>query len=76
MAVKGRRPILALVVDIDEVFHHCAKAFLRSKLWRPAVLGGPGRRPAQSSPRPSSAQDKSLAELTEYYGPSYAEKLY
>lgn len=35
MAVNGRQPKLAIVVDIDEVFLHCAKAFRRSKLWEP-----------------------------------------
>src|SRR3954447_9267235 len=28
MLVKGHRPLLALVVEIEEIFHHCAKAFL------------------------------------------------
>ncbi len=35
MVVQGHRPVLALVVEIEEVFHHCAKAFLRSRLWQP-----------------------------------------
>jgi uncharacterized protein len=35
MEVKGHRPVLALVVEIEEVFFHCAKAFLRSGLWKP-----------------------------------------
>ncbi|MBE7194137.1 pyridoxamine 5'-phosphate oxidase family protein [Gordonia polyisoprenivorans] len=35
LAVKGRRPILALEITVEEVFFHCAKAFLRSDLWRP-----------------------------------------
>ncbi|ROZ93703.1 pyridoxamine 5'-phosphate oxidase family protein [Gordonia sp. OPL2] len=35
LAVKGQRPILALEVEVDEVFFHCSKAFLRSDLWRP-----------------------------------------
>lgn len=39
MIVKGQRPILALVVDIDEVFYHCAKALLRSNLWKPETWG-------------------------------------
>jgi hypothetical protein len=30
MAVGGKRPILALEIDVDEAFFHCAKAFLRS----------------------------------------------
>ena len=35
MVVKGHRPLLAVVVDVEEVFFHCAKAFLRSGLWKP-----------------------------------------
>ena len=36
MAVSGRPPKLAIVVEVDEVFLHCAKAFRRSNLWDPA----------------------------------------
>lgn len=36
MAVKERMPLTAIVVSIDEVFLHCAKAFRRSKLWDPS----------------------------------------
>ena len=35
MAVDGKRPILALEIAVEEVFIHCAKAFLRSDAWRP-----------------------------------------
>lgn len=35
MAVDGKVPRLAIVVEIDEVFLHCAKAFRRSHLWDP-----------------------------------------
>ena len=35
MVVKGHRPMLAVVVEIDDIFFHCAKAFLRSGLWKP-----------------------------------------
>jgi PPOX class probable FMN-dependent enzyme len=77
MLVKGHRPQLAIVVEIDTVFHHCAKAFLRSQLWEPetwdpeAVVA---RRAviAQRLERPESTVD----ELDMYYGPSYAEQLY
>ncbi|MGB3244443.1 MAG: MSMEG_1061 family FMN-dependent PPOX-type flavoprotein [Sulfitobacter sp.] len=34
-AIKGREPLLALVVDVQEVFMHCSKAFIRSRLWQP-----------------------------------------
>jgi uncharacterized protein len=36
MAMNGRAPRLAIVVSVQEVFLHCAKAFRRSKLWDPA----------------------------------------
>ena len=37
LAVRGKRPILALVVEIEQVFSHCPKAFMRSGLWEPTV---------------------------------------
>ena len=33
MAYQGKLPKLAIVVAVQEVFTHCPKAFLRSKLW-------------------------------------------
>ena len=35
MTVQGKRPLLVLEIDIEEVFFHCAKAFLRSNAWKP-----------------------------------------
>lgn len=35
LAIKGRRPRLALLVEVEELYMHCAKAFLRSSLWQP-----------------------------------------
>ena len=35
LVVCGKRPILALEIAIEEVFFHCAKAFLRSNAWKP-----------------------------------------
>ena len=76
MVVKGHRPVLALVVDIDEVFHHCSKAFLRSSLWRPDTW-----HPDQVAPRPVIARtlepsEMTVEELSVYYGPAYTERLY
>jgi len=77
MEVKGHRPVLAAVVDIDEVFFHCSKAFLRSELWHPESWE-PDRAPrraviAQAVERP----DDSLETLDAYYSaPSYAEGVY
>ena len=33
LAIDGKLPWLAIVVDVKEAFLHCPKAFLRSKLW-------------------------------------------
>lgn len=35
MAVNGKVPDFALVVHIEEVFFHCSKCIVRSKLWQP-----------------------------------------
>ena len=35
LAVKGKAPLSALVVTVEEVFLHCAKALIRSELWNP-----------------------------------------
>ncbi len=36
LTVNERIPTVAIVVTVEEVFLHCAKAFRRSKLWDPA----------------------------------------
>ena len=75
MVVKGHRPELALLVDIEEVFFHCSKAFLRAQLWDPDSWN-----PASVPSRPEIARmenpERSKEELAEYYGPSYADRLY
>lgn len=53
MVVRGHRPILAMVVEIDEVFNHCPKAFMRSKTWRPETWD-----PERTLPYPDVAKRK------------------
>ena len=43
MIVKGHRPVLALVVEIEQIFFHCAKAFLRSQAVGAGDAGTPTR---------------------------------
>src|SRR5438552_15314017 len=31
--VQGKTPLLAIVVDVEQCYLHCGKAFLRSRLW-------------------------------------------
>ena len=35
LAARGKPAMLAIRIQVDECFHHCAKAFLRSGLWKP-----------------------------------------
>jgi PPOX class probable FMN-dependent enzyme len=35
LAARGRPAVLAIRVTVEECFFHCAKAFLRSQLWKP-----------------------------------------
>ena len=76
MTVKGHRPVLALVVDVEQIFHHCSKAFLRARLWRTETwtpTSVPSRaRIARELERP----DETLEDLERYYGPEYAAGLY
>ena len=77
MVVKGRRPILALVVDIDEIFFHCSKAFLRSQLWKPETWEPEARVPRRSVIAKEAEHDpRSQEELEAYYGEQYAGGLY
>lgn len=34
LAARGKPAVLAIRVHVDECFFHCAKAFIRSKLWQ------------------------------------------
>ena len=77
LVVKGHRPVLVLLVEIDQIFFHCGKAFMRSHLWKPDTW--------QPDLLPSNAKlvkgvqdvQESLEELEEYYAPqNYEKKLY
>ena len=35
-AVEGKAPALGVLIEVDEVFTHCSKAFLRASLWDPS----------------------------------------
>lgn len=36
METEARKPELAIVVDVAEIFFHCGRALIRSRLWDPA----------------------------------------
>jgi len=76
MVVRGHRPALAVVVDIDEVFFHCSKAFLRSQTWEPESWTPDAVRRRALIAKTLERPEAEVAELDEYYGPSYAERMY
>jgi predicted pyridoxine 5'-phosphate oxidase superfamily flavin-nucleotide-binding protein len=46
LTVQGVRPVLAVVVTVEELFLHCAKAFLRAGLWEPGSWPDPASVPS------------------------------
>ncbi|MFJ5803486.1 pyridoxamine 5'-phosphate oxidase family protein [Streptomyces decoyicus] len=76
LTVKGNRPRLALLVEVEELFYHCSKAFLRSQLWNPETWQ-PDALPSRARiVKGVEAQDMPLEALEQHYGPGYAERLY
>jgi PPOX class probable FMN-dependent enzyme len=76
MIVKGHRPILAIEIAIDTIFFHCAKAFLRSQLWRPETWR-PDALPDHAClvKETTPAITETLAELEAHYRPENYEKM-
>lgn len=71
MALQGRAPKLAIVVEIEEVFMHCARAFLRSGLWKPETWPDadtvPTMRAINSDLRHEPLPDESSGKRNEEY---------
>jgi uncharacterized protein len=76
LTVQGSRPALALVVHVEELFVHCAKAFRRAGLWEPerwgegAVDEEPGGRRGGADRRDAGARRGAQPVLTGWSGPS------
>ncbi|MFI6816484.1 pyridoxamine 5'-phosphate oxidase family protein [Nonomuraea sp. NPDC050328] len=77
MIVKGHRPHLTLVVEIEQIFFHCAKAFLRSSLWKPETWDA-GALPSHAKlVKEIQKVPESVEDLERYYAPeNYEVKLY
>jgi len=74
LVVKGHRPVLAIVVEIEQIFFHCAKAFLRSALWKPETW-----RPEALPSHACLIKDvqeipETVEELEAYYRPENYDK--
>jgi uncharacterized protein len=49
MEMRGKLPNFAIVVEISEVYTHCARAFLRSGLWQPETWPDPDTIPTMAA---------------------------
>jgi len=77
MVVQGKRPILAIVVDVDEVYFYCAKAFRRSQLWEPETWPDRSTLPTLGQIlKDQVSLEKSVAELDCDLEESYAKTKY
>ena len=76
LITKGHRPRLALQVEIEQVFFHCSKAFLRSELWQPETWS-PDAIPTRAViAKALERSDQPIEEIEAYYGPNYGKNLY
>lgn len=71
----GRRPDLAVGVEVEEAFLHCAKAFRRSGLWDPATW--PDELPSAAEIfRDHMAPDVPVADVASSLADGYARSLW
>jgi uncharacterized protein len=76
MIVEGKRPILVLEIAVEEVFFHCAKAFLRSDTWKPETWN-PTAVPSVARLAKAIKPEASDEQLDEYYDEAnYRKMLY
>ena len=77
LVVKGHKPVVILEVDVEQIFFHCSKAFLRSSLWKPETWD-PDSVPSRAAIAKSLERpDDSMEELEAYYGSAnYGKQLY
>ena len=78
LKAHGKQPLLAIVVQVEECFLHCAKAIKRSRLWN--AESWPTGRPVASLAQMLMDQiqpaNATLADLEQGISESYAQRLY
>jgi uncharacterized protein len=75
LAVRGQRPILALLLDIEQIFFHCAKSFLRSRLWQPDSWQADALPSHATLVKRVQETPETLEELEEHYAPANYQRL-
>lgn len=83
LRVQDRRPVLALVVGVEEVFGHCAKSLVRARVWHPETWDpfavtdvGSSARERRRRGQPSAVEARTVDELERAQVTSYRAPLY
>ncbi len=77
MRVRDKAPAYGIVVEIEEVFFHCAKAIKRARLWDPDTVVARADFPSLAQiTRDQRARDKPLEEIEATIRDSYENRLY
>lgn len=76
LEMDGKMPKLAIVVEVDQVFTHCARSFLRSKLWEPASWPDPDTIPTLAAMDAEQRREPLPDESTGKRNEAYRKTLY
>ncbi len=77
LALRGKQPALAVVVELQTAYLHCAKALKRSQLWQPDAWPPLDGLPSAAQMwRDHVADDRTVAEVEAHLEESYTERLW
>lgn len=78
LAARGKPPLVAIGVQVDEAFLHCAKAFKRSRLWEATTWPERAMLPSLACMLFDQARppDQTVDDLERQVAESYATRLY
>ncbi len=78
LAVEGKRPLVGIVVAVEECFLQCAKAVIRSKLWDARAAGRESSRAsfAEILKDQTKIEGQTVDSLSRMIEESYRDHLY
>ncbi|MGD7044970.1 pyridoxamine 5'-phosphate oxidase family protein [Jeotgalibacillus proteolyticus] len=78
LAFKGKEPLLAIAVEVEECFIHCAKAFRRSGLWNPETWPAGHELPSAAKMliEHTKIDDHTTEQMTQRLEDGYINRLY
>jgi uncharacterized protein len=76
LTAQGKPPKAALIVSVQEVYMHCGKAMIRSKIWDPASQIAPGAFPSLGQVLADQIDGVDAAQAERDTEEAYREKLY